>query len=90
MSLLDAYGWEQLCGQEEPKKKKTNKKCKYCEYKNNDFVILNETTDYSSIEMALNRQGMLRVRYYDDSSQVWFSQDIINIKFCPICGRKII
>lgn len=64
-------------------------KCKYCEHENNDFVTLNETTDYSSIEMALNRQGMLRVRYYEDSNQVWFSQDIINIKFCPICGRKL-
>lgn len=63
-------------------------KCKYCEHENNDFVIINETTDYSSIEMALNRQGMLRVRYYDDYSQVWFSEDIINVKFCPMCGRK--
>lgn len=60
--------------------------CKYCQHENNDFVILNETTDYSGIEMALNRQGMLRVRY--DYSQVWFSEDIINVKFCPMCGKK--
>lgn len=65
-------------------------KCKYCQNENNDFVLLNETTDYSSLEMSLNRQGMLRVRYYDDHTQVWFSEDIINIKFCPICGRKIL
>lgn len=64
--------------------------CKYCENENNDFIILNETTDYSGIEMALNRQGMFRVRYYEDDSQIWFSQDSINIKFCPICGRKIL
>lgn len=64
--------------------------CKYCENKNNNFVILNETTDYSGIEMALNRQGVLRVRYYEDDSQIWFSEDMINIKFCPICGRKIL
>lgn len=64
--------------------------CKYCEHENNDFVILNETTDYSGIEMALNRQGMFRVRYYEDDSQIWFSEDAINVNFCPMCGRKII
>lgn len=62
--------------------------CKYCGRKDNDFVLLNETTDYSCIEMSLNRQGMLRVRYYDDSSHIWFSEDIVNINFCPMCGRK--
>ena len=59
--------------------------CKYCEHENNDFVILNETKDYSGIEIAVNRQGMLRVRYEDN---IWFSQDIVNIKFCPMCGKK--
>lgn len=65
-------------------------KCKYCKHKNNDFVILNETKDYSGIEIALNRQGMLRVRYYEGYNQLWSTEDVINIKFCPICGRKII
>lgn len=63
--------------------------CKYCEHKNNDFVILNETADYSGIEMALNRQGMLRVRYYDINDPNFVTQDIININFCPVCGKKI-
>ena len=62
--------------------------CKYCEHENNDFVILNTTVDYSNIEMALNRQGMLRVRHYADENQIWFTQDIINIKYCPICGKS--
>ena len=62
--------------------------CKCCEHENNDFVLLNETADYSGLEMSLNRQGMLRVRYYEDISRVWFSEDIVNIKFCPICGRE--
>ena len=64
-------------------------KCEFCSRKDNDFVLLNDTTDYSGIEMSLNRQGMLRTRYYDDSSHIWFSEDIINISFCPICGRKL-
>lgn len=63
--------------------------CKYCEQKDNDFVTLNKTSNYSNIEMALNRQGMFRVRHYEDGSRVWFVQDILNIKFCPMCGRKL-
>lgn len=61
--------------------------CNYCEHENNDFVVLNDTKEYSGIEIALNRQGMLRARHYDDS-QIWLSEDIINVKFCPICGRE--
>lgn len=64
-------------------------KCKYCQHESNDFVLLNKTADYSGIEMALNRQGMIRVRYYEYEGQPWWSEDIINIKFCPMCGRKI-
>lgn len=61
--------------------------CKYCNSKDNDFVMLNDTAEYSYIEMALNRQGMLRVRSYDET-EIWFSEDIVNVKFCPMCGRK--
>jgi hypothetical protein len=61
--------------------------CKYCGRKDNDFVSLNGTVEYGGIEMSLNRQGMLRTRYYEDSSHIWFSEDIVNINFCPICGR---
>ena len=61
--------------------------CKYCEHENNDFILLNDTADYSGIEMALNRQGMFRVRYYTEGC-IWFSEDILNIKHCPMCGRK--
>jgi len=64
-------------------------KCAYCDRKDNDFVLLNQTSDYSGIEIALNRQGMFRVRYYTDDSKVWFSQDIVEIKFCPNCGRAM-
>ena len=64
--------------------------CKYCGEKDNGFVLLNETTDYSGIEMSLNRQGMLRARYYEQGKyDLWFSEDIVNINFCPICGRKL-
>lgn len=63
--------------------------CQYCENENNDFVVLNDTKDYSGIEMAINCQGMLRVRYYMYNGIDRFeSQDILNIKNCPMCGRK--
>ena len=83
MSLLDAYGWDQLCGQEESKKKKVNKKCKYCEKKNDDFIPINNIGN-NEIEIEINRKGILRVRHYGYS----MSEDIINVNFCPICGRK--
>lgn len=65
--------------------------CQYCENRSdNDFVILNDTVEYSDIEMALNRQGMLRVRYFEQGEyDLFYSQDIINVKFCPMCGRKL-
>lgn len=64
--------------------------CQYCENEYNNFVLLNETASYSGIEMALNRQGMLRVRYSEQGEyDLFYSQDIINIKFCPMCGRKL-
>ena len=63
--------------------------CKFCEADNNDFVIMNDTIDYSGIEMAINRQGMLRVRYYMYNGIDRFeSQDILNVKHCPMCGRE--
>lgn len=66
------------------------KKCPYCESDTNAFEPLNETIDYSGIEMSLNRQGMLRVRTYFlmTDGRIFDSQDVINIKFCPMCGRK--
>ena len=63
--------------------------CKFCEpNKDNSFVILNETVDYSGIEFALHEKGMLRCRYYGGKEN-FESQDIINIKFCPICGTEL-
>lgn len=40
-------------------------RCPYCETETNDFVPMNQTAEYSGIEMSVNRQGMLRVRVLD-------------------------
>lgn len=67
-----------------------DKKCPYCQIDNNDFTLLNQTMDYSGIEIVLNRQGMLRVRYYNDDFVNFDSQEIVNIKFCPMCGKRFV
>ena len=63
--------------------------CQYCEPRAcNDFVPMNQTVEYSGIELAVNCQGMLRSRYYDLNGDTFVVQDIVNIKYCPLCGRK--
>ena len=70
--------------------RKEMKKCPYCEADNNDFNLLNQTSEYSSIEIALNRQGMLRVRCHWDSDEGAAAQDIIELPNCPCCGKRFI
>ena len=67
------------------------KKCPYCEADTNDFILANQTADYSGIEMAINRQGMFRVRTYPNSTDDNFdSQDVIELKYCPLCGKPFV
>ena len=64
--------------------------CKYCGGESNDFHSLNlDTVLYSGIEIAINKQGLLRVRYYEDVDRPFKSQEIIPIKFCPVCGADM-
>lgn len=62
-------------------------KCPYCESGTNDFVPMNQAVEYSGIEIAVNRQGMLRVRVLDDDGS-FTTQDIIEIRNCPLCGKR--
>jgi hypothetical protein len=68
-------------------------RCKFCGGKDNAFHILNaETAAYSGIELAINRQGMLRVRVYDDyecETALPQSSEIVMIAACPNCGAKM-
>lgn len=63
--------------------------CKFCE--SQDFLVLNPIGfEYTGIEMGLDNLGMLRVRVYtptEDEERDWELQDIVNINFCPVCGR---
>lgn len=63
------------------------KPCPFCSDTDNGFIRINDTVEYSGIEMCMNRQGMFRVRVYDESEH-FGSQDSINIKYCPFCGRS--
>ncbi len=62
--------------------------CQYCEERNNDFVLLNDTGMYSGIDFEINRQGMLRVRVFNDEMDGFVTQDILNVRYCPMCGRE--
>lgn len=64
-------------------------KCPYCESGTNDFVPMNQTAEYSGIEMSVNRQGMLRVRVLDDDGG-FTTQDIVEIRSCPLCGKRFV
>ena len=62
--------------------------CYICSGQDNDFRQLNvETIRYSAIEIAVNRQGMLRARSISPTGGM-LDQDVVNISFCPVCGRK--
>ena len=62
--------------------------CRYCRGAQNAFHNLNITEKYSSVEIAVNRQGMLRVRVFADEEDTFATQEVININFCPMCGRR--
>ena len=62
--------------------------CQYCMERNNDFVLLNNSNMYSGIDIEINRQGMLRVRVFNDEMDGFVTQDILNVRYCPLCGRK--
>ena len=64
-------------------------RCPYCDAETNDFVPINQSVEYSGIEIALNRQGMLRVRVYEPGQETFTTQDIVEIKYCPNCGAKM-
>lgn len=61
--------------------------CRYCHGFNHRFIPLHNTSAYSGVEIAVNSQGMLRVRVLNECD-VFTTQDIVNIKYCPMCGRK--
>lgn len=62
--------------------------CQYCDLATNDFVPINQTVEYNNIEIAVNRQGMLRARAFDSHGKLE-TQDIAEIHYCPLCGRKL-
>ena len=68
-------------------------RCKFCGGNDNTFHIINaETAAYSGIELSINRQGMLRVRVYDDyecETALPRSSEIIMIAACPNCGADM-
>ncbi len=60
--------------------------CKCCEEKG--FNVLNNTVDYSGLEIAISNNGMLRVRNYN-FKDMFETQDVVNINYCPMCRKKV-
>ena len=59
--------------------------CKYCEDKIG-FTPINNTVEYSGLEISVSSKGMLRCRAYM-FKETFNTQDIVNIKYCPMCGK---
>ncbi|MBO6243310.1 MAG: hypothetical protein J6O41_01905 [Clostridia bacterium] len=61
-----------------------------CEYCNANYKVLNKTKEYSDIEISLYTaiRG-IRVRAIFDERGLFKTQDVININYCPMCGRKL-
>ena len=62
--------------------------CKYCNREDNDFVMLNETADYSGLEIAMNRQGILRIRHYS-SNQMWQYKTLLILNTVPFVVENL-
>lgn len=60
--------------------------CEFC--KGKEFIALNDTVDYSGLEIAVSGSGILRARDYN-FKEIFEKQDVISINYCPICGRKL-
>lgn len=68
-------------------KLKQVKGCEYCDSNTRYFHCLNQTLEYSGIDIALSPLGILRCRV--DFGTGDGLQDIVRINYCPMCGRKL-
>lgn len=70
--------------------------CDFCSSSDSSFIVMNkDTVKYSNLEIAMDNSGTLRVRHLYDVVrnnqlvQGFDTQDVLNIAFCPICGKAI-
>ena len=63
-------------------------KCKFC---SEDYSVLNPiSNEYSGLEISLmTKIKCLRVRAYMHK-ELFETQDVVNIKYCCMCGRKLV
>ena len=66
--------------------KKLDSKCVFCS--SLIFTPINDGKRYCGIEISLSSVGTLRSRNFDADDNL-IGQEIININFCPVCGRKL-
>ena len=63
--------------------------CKYCVPKSKDVVFVMNYPEYSGIEISMHHTGQLRARYFADDDDNFTAQDVVMIKYCPMCGREL-
>jgi hypothetical protein len=68
------------------------KKDQNCWCTETEYLSLNDP-HYSGIEMVLfPRSKMIRTRVYwtqDIEHGIFDTQDVVNVKYCPLCGREL-
>ena len=62
-----------------------------CQSNDNGFFPLNPTLEYSGLEIAFSKTGMIRARHFREYSydSGINTQDFVNINNCPLCGREL-
>lgn len=68
-------------------KKTSQQPCLYCDPNSNNFHSLNNTQEYSGIDIAISSMGALRCRA--SYGMEYRCQDVALILYCPMCGRKL-
>lgn len=63
--------------------------CRYCEPKPDGVVYVMNDPEYSGIELSMHHAGELRVRYSEEGSDTYEAQEIIQMNYCPMCGRRL-
>lgn len=62
--------------------------CECCKPKPSNVVHVMNYPETSGIELAMTRDGDLRVRYYSDD-EPYVAQEVLQMNFCPNCGRNL-
>ena len=66
-------------------------KCKFCNLQSGERGLLNDTAEYSGIEVVMMPFNAIRVRVFRDyeNDNTFRGQEVVVVNFCPMCGKKL-